>query len=147
MLYEHWVDSQRLRSYGYLKLNIIWNLLLIVSMGWDDLSEQRPPSDPLFVLQVRYEYGELRWNDTDMGNRWNDIKNLCQWHCVHQKLHVDRPGRERGGRRLTTWAMAQSWFESYVDRSHSCVLQHRKFDSIVPFFFLFTWYSCDMFFM
>jgi hypothetical protein len=34
-------------------------------MGRDDVPEMRPPSGLLFIPQVIYEPGELRWNDID----------------------------------------------------------------------------------
>jgi hypothetical protein len=33
------------------------------------VSELRQPAGLLFIPEVIYEYGELRWNDTDRGNR------------------------------------------------------------------------------
>jgi hypothetical protein len=38
-------------------------------MGWNFVSELRPKMDLLFILKMRYEYGEQRWNDIDKGNR------------------------------------------------------------------------------
>jgi hypothetical protein len=40
-------------------------LLLFMSIGWDCVSEEQPPTDLLFITQITYEYGEPRWNDTD----------------------------------------------------------------------------------
>jgi hypothetical protein len=44
-----------------------WNLLLFVLMGWDYVSELRPPTGLLFIPQMTGEYRELRWNDIDGG--------------------------------------------------------------------------------
>jgi hypothetical protein len=43
--------------------------VLFMSMGPDDVSELRPPTQLLFIPQVIYEYGQPRWNDTGKGNR------------------------------------------------------------------------------
>jgi hypothetical protein len=37
-------------------------------VGWDYVSELRPPTGPLFILQVIYEHGEPWWNDIDRGS-------------------------------------------------------------------------------
>jgi hypothetical protein len=34
-------------------------------MGWDDVSELRPPAGLLFIPNIIYEYGEPLWNDID----------------------------------------------------------------------------------
>jgi hypothetical protein len=36
-----------------------------MSKGWADVSELRPSTGLLFIPQMRDEYGQLRWNDTD----------------------------------------------------------------------------------
>jgi hypothetical protein len=38
---------------------------LIMSIGWDYVSELRPPKGLLFIPYVMYEHGEPRWNDMD----------------------------------------------------------------------------------
>jgi hypothetical protein len=45
-------------------------------MGWDYVSELRPPTGLLFILQMIYEYGEPRRNDTDGENR-RSLKKAC----------------------------------------------------------------------
>jgi hypothetical protein len=52
------------------------NLFMFMSMGWDYVSDLRPPTGTFFVPQVTYEYGEPRWNDTDKGNRRN-LRKTC----------------------------------------------------------------------
>jgi hypothetical protein len=56
------------RNLGYsrdvLVLIIDW---LIMSMGWDYVSELRRPTGILFIPQVIYEHGEPWWNDIDRG--------------------------------------------------------------------------------
>jgi hypothetical protein len=36
---------------------------MIMSMGWNYVSELRPPTGLLFILQMIYEHGEPWWND------------------------------------------------------------------------------------
>jgi hypothetical protein len=40
-------------------------MIFVKSMGWDDVSELRPPTGILLILQVIYEYGAPRWNSID----------------------------------------------------------------------------------
>jgi hypothetical protein len=42
--------------------------MMIMSMGWDDVSELRQPLGLLYIPQVIYEYGEPWWNDIDRDN-------------------------------------------------------------------------------
>jgi hypothetical protein len=37
---------------------------------------------------------EHRWNEIDRGNPKYSGKNLSQWHFVHHKSYMDRPGIE-----------------------------------------------------
>jgi hypothetical protein len=62
-------------------------------MGWDCVSELRPPTGILFIPQIMSEYGEPRCNDTDGGGPKNSERNLSQYHFVHNKFHMDWPGR------------------------------------------------------
>jgi hypothetical protein len=39
---------------------------------------------------------ENRWNEIDRGKPKQSGKNLCQWHFVHHKSHMDWPGIEPG---------------------------------------------------
>jgi hypothetical protein len=43
------------------------DLMMIMSMGRDHVSELRPPTGLLFIPQVIYEHGEPWWNDNDRG--------------------------------------------------------------------------------
>jgi hypothetical protein len=36
-----------------------------MSVGWDYVSERRPPTGLLLIPQVIYEHGEQWWNNTD----------------------------------------------------------------------------------
>jgi hypothetical protein len=58
------VERQFSHALGKLPL-----VVLFMSIGWDNVSEMRPPKGLLFISQVMYEYGEARWNNTDRGNR------------------------------------------------------------------------------
>jgi hypothetical protein len=43
-------------------------IMLIMSTGWDYVSELRQPKGLLFIPQVIYKYGEPWWKDIDRGN-------------------------------------------------------------------------------
>jgi hypothetical protein len=43
-------------------------MMMIMSMGWDVISELRPPTGLLFIPRLIYEYEKLRWNDVDREN-------------------------------------------------------------------------------
>jgi hypothetical protein len=70
---------------------------------------------PAFMLAFPrwYEFGERRWNDTDIdkGKPKNSEKNLSQCHFFHHKFPTLTRARTRAstvkGRRLTTWAIAR----------------------------------------
>jgi hypothetical protein len=40
---------------------------MFMSMGWDYVSELRPPTSLLFILQMVYKYEEPLWINTDKG--------------------------------------------------------------------------------
>jgi hypothetical protein len=42
-------------------------MMVLMSMGWDYVSELRPPTGLLFIHQVIHEHGEWWWNDVDRG--------------------------------------------------------------------------------
>jgi hypothetical protein len=88
-----------------------------MSMAWDNVSELRLLTDLLFIPQIKYEYGESRWNDSDRGKPNNSEKSVSQCHFVHHKSNMAWPrARTRAyavrGRRLTSWAMA--WLTSFL---------------------------------
>jgi hypothetical protein len=57
-----------------------------MSMGWDYVSELS--MDLLFIPDVIHEYGELQWNDIDMGSQTDSKKNLFKYHFVHHKSNM-----------------------------------------------------------
>jgi hypothetical protein len=64
--------------------------------GARHVPELRPPTVLLFILQMIHEYGEPRWNSIDRGKPKNSEENLSSCNSVHDKSHIDWPGRERG---------------------------------------------------
>jgi hypothetical protein len=68
--------------YGFLSeadLIFTWTIqkpFLFMPMGWDYISELRPPMGLLFIPQVIYDYGGLQWNDTDREN-WRTPRKTC----------------------------------------------------------------------
>jgi hypothetical protein len=42
-------------------------IVIIMSIGWEYISEVRPPTGLLFISQVIYEHGEPYCNNIDMG--------------------------------------------------------------------------------
>jgi hypothetical protein len=42
-------------------------LMMIMSKGWDYVSELRLPTGLMFIPQIIYLYGETRWNGIDRG--------------------------------------------------------------------------------
>jgi hypothetical protein len=69
-----------------------WNLtfMLFMSMGWNYVSEVRPPACLLFIPQVIYEYAEPWWND--IGKETNElVQNPSQSHFIRLKSHEDWP--------------------------------------------------------
>jgi hypothetical protein len=55
-------------------------MMMMMSMGWDYVSELRPPTGLLFVPQVIYEYGEPRWNEIDRRKLQIHPPDLCGNH-------------------------------------------------------------------
>jgi hypothetical protein len=64
-------------------------------MGWDYVSELRPPTGLLFIPQMIYDSGEPRWNSSDKKIPKNSEEILSQCHFVHHKSHMDWPGPKR----------------------------------------------------
>jgi hypothetical protein len=60
---------------------MIWS-----SVGWDHVSELRPPTGLLFVPQMVYEHGEPWWNAIN-GGETPDSSTRALWHS-HQQSHV-----------------------------------------------------------
>jgi hypothetical protein len=54
-----------------------YKLIIVVRVdGEDYVSDLRPPTDLLFILQMMYESEELWWNAIDRGKPKNWKKNL-----------------------------------------------------------------------
>jgi hypothetical protein len=68
-------------------------------MGPEYVSELRPPTGILLIVQMIHEYGKPRWNDIDRGKRKNSEKTLSQCHFVHHKSTWTDKGANPGIRR------------------------------------------------
>jgi hypothetical protein len=83
-----------------------------MSMRSDDVSELQPPTGLLFILQVIYEFGEPRWNDTDRGKTEELGEKpvpvpLRPPQIPHGLTRALTPVSAVNGWRLTTRAMAR----------------------------------------
>jgi hypothetical protein len=67
------------------------------SCRWGEtVSEMRPSTGLMFIPQIIYEYGEIRWKGIDRGKPKNSERNLSQCHFVHDKSNMDWPGCQLG---------------------------------------------------
>jgi hypothetical protein len=81
------IFKQIIKKPNILKINQTEIFLLFMSMGWDYVSELRPPTGLLSIPQLIYEYGELRWNDIVRGKPKSSEKTLSQCFCPPQIQH------------------------------------------------------------
>jgi hypothetical protein len=51
--------------------------MMTISMGWDYVSELRPPTGLFFTPQVIYEHREPWWNDVGRGKLLTRPPELC----------------------------------------------------------------------
>jgi hypothetical protein len=58
--------------------------MMIMSMGWDRISQLRPPNSLLFMPQVIYEHGEPWWNDIERKTNFS-TRDICQ---SYQQSHL-----------------------------------------------------------
>jgi hypothetical protein len=63
--------------------------ILFMSMGWNYVSELRPPTGLLFILNMIYGHEETRWNDIDRGKPKNSEETLSQCYFIHHKSHME----------------------------------------------------------
>jgi hypothetical protein len=59
----------------------------------DYVSELRPPTGLLFVSQVIYEHGELRWNDIDRETSdlfTRALRQFCQHHVTAKQKELTK---------------------------------------------------------
>jgi hypothetical protein len=110
------------RSYGIA--------LLFTSTGWGYVSELRPPTGPLFILQMIYGYGERRWNDVDTENRTTPRKPCpsatlyttnSTWTDpgANPGLRCERPATRNGHGRIFMAVCTYFWFSR-----HSTMVLH-----------------------
>jgi hypothetical protein len=64
-----------MRIFGSNTDHLTKKQMMIMSMGWDYVSELRPPTGLLLIPHVIYEYGELRWNDIDLDHLKMAVKS------------------------------------------------------------------------
>jgi hypothetical protein len=67
-------------SFFFLMFNPM--MMMIVSMGWNYVSEQRPPTGLLFILQVIYEHGEP-WMLSSGKSSWFVHQSALWQSCQH----------------------------------------------------------------
>jgi hypothetical protein len=68
---------------------------IIMSTGWDYVSELRPPTGLLFISpdDSLYEHGEPWWDDIDRGNSW--FVHQSPWQS-YQQSHIVAKQEELG---------------------------------------------------
>jgi hypothetical protein len=81
-------------------------------LGWDYVSELRPPTGLLFIPQIIYEYGEPWWNDIDSEkpNKFGEKPvpvPLCPPQISHGLTREQTRASAVKGQRLTVWATAR----------------------------------------
>jgi hypothetical protein len=72
---------------------------LLMSTGWDCVSELRQPTGLLFIPEVKGYKSvsmESEWNDIARVKPKNSEDNLSQCHSVHYKSHMNCPTRYPG---------------------------------------------------
>jgi hypothetical protein len=108
---------------------------LFMSVGWDCVSELRPPTGLLFIHQVIYEYREPRWNDIDRGIRKIQRKACPRnpsrsWLDANPGLGGEKPA----GAMATTliysnWGITGSW-QCHPEQLTASVLVHFTLDPV-----------------
>jgi hypothetical protein len=97
-------------AFSCFSSNIIWSLprkrtdvvtavkklLLFMTIWREYVSELRILTALLFPLQMIYEYGESKWNNSDRGKPKNLERTLFQRSFSHHKFHMHRPWRKPG---------------------------------------------------
>jgi hypothetical protein len=116
---------------------------LSMSMGWDYVSELRPPTGLLFIPQIIYEHGEPRWNAMDRGKPNNLEKNLTSnalfttnftWADpgANTGLHGERPATNcLSRRRFLLFPSSGLWWWHISIRRRENLKYHKKRRSFV----------------
>jgi hypothetical protein len=71
-----WIGVTERELQNSINILQIMFLLLFMSVGWYYVSELRPVTGLLFILQMIYEYGEPQCSDMDEGRPKNSENNL-----------------------------------------------------------------------
>jgi hypothetical protein len=85
------ISRHSIRSKRFPKHAVFKHTCCSCRKGRDYVSQLQPL---LFISQTIYECGYSWWNDIGRGKLKNSGKYLSQCHFVHQKSHMDWPGRE-----------------------------------------------------
>jgi hypothetical protein len=112
--------------------------MLFLSMGWDNVSELQSPTGLLFILQVKYEYGEPWWDDTDRGNKIIRRETWQSATLSTTNIMWPEPGANPSlnGERPATNRLSHG----VVLRNYLTLMQNKTFNFIFGRFIL----SCDI---
>jgi hypothetical protein len=78
---------------------------VILAMGWDyDYMELRSLKAVVRPKNIWVNV-EQRWNDTERGKQKNSQESVSLCHSVHQKSHMDCPGREPDPLPVRNWRL------------------------------------------
>jgi hypothetical protein len=81
--YRLWVLKTHINWITVTYFFRIWQLMTIMSMGWDYVSELRTSTCLLLIIQVIDGYGETRWNDINRINSFVQRSSLEIYEQSH----------------------------------------------------------------
>jgi hypothetical protein len=91
----HYPESHKSAAHSTRSIYLKY-LPYFMSIGWDDVSELRPPMGLLYIHQMIYEYGQPQWKGTDQVNPKKLREEPIIVPLFPPKCHMDRPGQEPG---------------------------------------------------